>query len=74
MLTVDAITHFSTRTEIAKQLGITGQAVSQWGDLIPPFQARRLHELSNGLLKYDPADYIGKYPSHRFIPPAVDAA
>jgi hypothetical protein len=74
MRTEDVISHFQTRTEIAVQLCISVQAVSQWGELVPPHQARRLHVLTGGKLKYDPADYVGSYPAHRYLPPAVEAA
>ncbi len=71
MLTADVISHFKTRTAVAKYLGITVQAVSQWGDLVPPNQAQRLHGL--GELRYDPADYEGCYPAYRYLPPAIEA-
>lgn len=74
MRTEDVISHFRTRTEIAARLEITVQAVSQWGELVPPHQARRLHLLTSGALKYDPADYAGRYPGHRYLPPAIEAA
>lgn len=73
MLTEVVINHFKTRTEVAKQLEISVQAVSQWGVFVPPHQARRLHVLTDGVLKYDPADYVGRYPSHRFLPPGFEA-
>ena len=74
MLTADVISHFKTRTEVAKQLEISVQAVSQWGDIVPPNQAQRLHVLTDGGLKYDPSDYEGRCPSYRFLPPAVEEA
>lgn len=70
-----AFEHFSSnRAAIARALGITRAAVHKWGALVPPVQARRLHVFTNGKLKYDPADYAGRYSPHVFLPPAVEAA
>jgi hypothetical protein len=74
MLTENAVTVFLTRKSLAEALGIRPSAVSQWGDLVPPHQARRLHELTNGKLVYDPANYSGHYPAYRYLPPAIEAA
>lgn len=73
MLTATAIAYFEGQSRLAEKLAITPSAVSQWGELVPPLQARRLHELTDGDLPYDPADYAGKYPENRFLPPAVEA-
>ena len=40
-------------TELARILGITQSAVSQWGEEIPELQQRKLVELSAGHLKLD---------------------
>lgn len=72
MLTRAVIAHFGTRAAAAQWLGISASAVSQWGERVPPFQARRLHGV--GSLNYDPAEYVGRYPSYRHIPPAIEAA
>jgi hypothetical protein len=74
MLTENAITHFTSRRLLAEALGIKASAIYQWGKLVPPTQARRLHEMTNGKLVYDPADYAGRYPPNRFLPPPIEAA
>jgi DNA-binding transcriptional ArsR family regulator len=40
-------------TELARVLGITQSAVSQWGEEIPELQQRKLVELSAGYLRLD---------------------
>lgn len=74
MLKKDVLAHYKTPKAVAERLGVTVQAISQWGELIPPAQARRLHELTLGSLRYDPRDYEGRYPAYRFLPPPLDAA
>lgn len=74
MLKKDVLDHYGTATAIADELDLSVQAICQWGDLVPPAQARRLHELTGGVLKYDPADYRARYPSYRFLPPAPSGA
>ena len=43
----------ATFTELARILGITQSAVSQWGEEIPELQQRKLVELSGGYLQVD---------------------
>jgi hypothetical protein len=73
MLKSAVLAHFKTNVAVAGALGISEAAVSQWGSLVPPAQARRLHILTDGTLPYDPDDYKGCYPEYRFLPPAVEA-
>lgn len=57
MFTSEAIQHFKTPAAVAEKLGISRQAVSQWGELVPPLSAARLAKLSRGKLKFDPDLY-----------------
>ncbi|SDS43247.1 Cro/CI family transcriptional regulator [Pseudomonas prosekii] len=49
----DAIKHFKGITPLAKALGITYEAVRQWGDEIPQLRQYQLELLTNGQLKAD---------------------
>jgi len=49
----DAIKYFGNPTALAKALGITVQAISQWGDDVPTFHNRhfQIEVLTGGKLK-----------------------
>lgn len=51
------IDHFGTQRAIAKALGISDAAVSQWKEVIPEKDAYRLQVVTEGVLKYDEAAY-----------------
>jgi DNA-binding transcriptional regulator YdaS (Cro superfamily) len=55
-----AETHFGNRRKLAEALGITSQAISQWGKRgqIPEGVAYKLEVLTKGVLKVNPVDYI----------------
>ena len=65
MLTQDVIKHFSSspddprgaKAAITEALQLSSGYVSQWGDVVPQAQAMKLHFLTKGKLKYDPASY-----------------
>jgi transcriptional repressor of cell division inhibition gene dicB len=57
MLTSEALKFFGSKTVIAETLGISPQAVTQWGDLVPPLSAAKLAKRSRGKLKFDPDIY-----------------
>lgn len=63
--TADVVRHFGTKAAIAEELDISSGAVSQWGEFVPPLQASRLHAMTRGVLKYDPAAYAGWYSRKR---------
>ena len=48
---------FKTQRQVARALGISDQAVSLWGDVIPEKNALRLHQITNGELLYDESMY-----------------
>jgi DNA-binding transcriptional regulator YdaS (Cro superfamily) len=50
MKTADAIKFFGTRTALAKALGITKQAVTQWGETVPEGRAYQLQVITGGQL------------------------
>lgn len=54
------ISHFGGVVATAKALGVTSQAVSQWGDLIPKGQALMAERISNKRLKFDEDMYEKK--------------
>lgn len=53
MRKVDAITYFGSVGALAEKLGITGAAVSQWGDDIPVRRAYEIERMTNGALRVD---------------------
>lgn len=57
MLKADVERHFGTQLAIAEALGISVQAVSQWGEIIPEGRAYKLESLTGGVLKVDPSLY-----------------
>jgi len=57
----DAISYFGSQAALARTLGISKQAVSSWGDLVPPTNAMALEEITHGALKYCPESYPASY-------------
>ena len=47
----DVIAFFKSKSALAKVLGITPGAISQWKEIIPEKQAYRLRDLTKGELK-----------------------
>jgi DNA-binding transcriptional regulator YdaS (Cro superfamily) len=45
MKTLDAVERYGSKKALAKKLGITPQAISQWGDDMPELQALKLEKL-----------------------------
>lgn len=54
MLTADAIHHFGTKTALARALYITPQALTDWGERVPPLRQLQLEKLTSGVLMADP--------------------
>lgn len=57
MLKLDVVMHFQTQREVARALGITEQAVSSWGEVIPEKNALRLQQITRGKLAYNECMY-----------------
>lgn len=57
MLKKDVLDHYKTPAAVAEALGISVQAISQWGERVPPLRAAQVHKLTRGRLKFDPSDY-----------------
>ncbi|ENG36819.1 regulatory protein cro [Escherichia coli P0305260.9] len=53
----DVIDHFGTQRAVAKALGISDAAVSQWKEVIPEKDAYRLEVVTAGALKYQERAY-----------------
>lgn len=53
----DVIDHFGTQRAVAKALGISDAAVSQWKEVIPEKDAYRLEAVTAGVLKYQESAY-----------------
>lgn len=53
----DVLAHFEKMSEVAKVLGISVAAISQWGDVIPEKNAYRLQAITNNQLKVDESLY-----------------
>jgi len=45
MNTSDAVKRYGSKAELARVLGITPQAISQWGDELPELQALKLEKM-----------------------------
>ena len=54
MRTTDAVNHFGSQGELAKALGITDGAVSQWGEFPPMGRQYQIQALTKGKLKASP--------------------
>lgn len=58
MFTSDALAYCSNSpAELGRLVGVTSQAISQCGDVLPERLAARLEKASNGALRYDPDFY-----------------
>jgi hypothetical protein len=57
----DAISYFKTQAAVAQAAGISKQAVSQWGEFVPPAVAELLAEITGGKLVFDPGCYPQSY-------------
>jgi DNA-binding transcriptional regulator YdaS (Cro superfamily) len=53
MKTKAAISYFGSKSQLAKSLGVTKGAVSQWPDDVPELRAYQIERLTNGKLKAD---------------------
>lgn len=51
MRKADVIGHFGTVGDTAKALGITSNAVSQWGDIVPTLRQFQIEKATGGKLK-----------------------
>lgn len=51
MKTADAIRHFGTQAALARALGVSKQAVAQWGEVVPDGRAYQLQVITGGKLK-----------------------
>ncbi len=54
MKTRDAVKHFGGRAKLAGKLGITTQAITQWGENVPTRRALELEKLTGGALRAEP--------------------
>ena len=57
MYTDDAAQHFGGRRQLAQALGISRQAVEQWGKLVARGMAYRLQVMTKNALVVDEAKY-----------------
>ena len=49
----EAVEFFGGPTKLGRLLGITRQAIHQWGDEVPDLYQYKLHHLSDGSLPID---------------------
>ena len=62
--TADVLKHFDDSTHaVAKALGITRQAVEQWGENVPETSAYKLQVITAGRLQVDQATYTKGRPA-----------
>jgi hypothetical protein len=57
MLKSQVIEHFGSGVAVARALGIGKQAVSAWGELVPPLRAAQLAQITKNKLRFDLEDY-----------------
>jgi DNA-binding transcriptional regulator YdaS (Cro superfamily) len=57
MFTDDAVQYYGGRRQLAEALGITRQAVEQWGKIVAEGAAYKLQVITKGKLVADPAKY-----------------
>lgn len=67
MLKSHVLDHYGSLNSVAKALGITKSAVSQWPDVIPEGNAYKLQFLTSGVLRVD----ASLYPSMAKTKPSV---
>ncbi len=67
MLTSDVISHFGSRANAAKAIGIGLPAIAKWAKagMVPPLSAARIQALTKGKLRFDVADYSDWYSKNR---------
>lgn len=51
------IRFYGTKAAIARELDISPEAVTRWGDIVPEKRAARLSHITGGELQYDPSFY-----------------
>ena len=57
MYTDDAVQHFGGRRQLAEALGISRQAVEQWGKIVAQGMAYQLQVITENKLVVDPSKY-----------------
>lgn len=70
MKKADAVKHYGSPSALAKALGITLQAVGQWGDDVPELRQYQLEKLTGGKLKADTSETS----PHPFAPASPERA
>lgn len=72
----DAISYFKPGAALARAVGISKQAVSCWGEYVPPAIAQLLMETTGGALVFDPENYPDSYrrPGGRLWEPTAKPA
>ena len=58
MLRAIAIKHYGSLAAVARALGITRSAVTQWGRIVPEGMAYKLESITKGELQVDPHRYV----------------
>jgi hypothetical protein len=57
MLKETAVRHFGSKIKLARALGVTKGAISNWGDVVPEGSAYKLEVLTKRVLRVDPQLY-----------------
>ena len=60
MLKQTAIDHFGGAAALARALGRTPSAVTEWGEIIPEGMAYKIQVITAGILQVDPTMYQKK--------------
>lgn len=53
----EVLTYFGRTITVAEVLGVSHSAVCQWKEIIPEKNALRLHQITNGVLRYEESLY-----------------
>lgn len=67
MVKVNAFSHFGSAAATARALGITDQAVSKWGDVVPLESALAIETLTQGALRIDVRCYPKLARANRLV-------
>ena len=59
MQTEIVIQHFGSAAGVARALGISRAAVSQWSEKIPALRAFQLEQITNGVLRHTDSETSG---------------
>ncbi len=64
----EVVTHFGSKAEIARVLGVANCTVTSWGDTVPPLRACQIHLITKGKVKASASDIRPTSSLRRYRP------